>query len=153
MMALTCPVRWDFAYGGHLTPDGSTLREKARAPILSDGRAWGAAVAAWHGHERSSGQLEVYDHWEEGQAKWAAHQALRDSYKRDVIAQVTAGVVVDQEGIADRLDRLHTMLDHYMATSERLPNLTRLEDEIDVPIPSRSGSGRASSTYRFGWIH
>ena len=44
--ALTCFARWDFAYGGHLA--GATLKPREIAPVLSDGRAWGNAVAAYH---------------------------------------------------------------------------------------------------------
>lgn len=132
--AMTCFARWDFAYGGRLA--GSTLKPKGIAPILSEGRAWGAAVAAWHAHGADLLGL------------WAASAALRESLESDEREMAERGFPVD---LLDRLeteDRLTAMLEHYVATTEQLPNLTRLEDEVIVAIPSRKG-GRASTRYRF----
>jgi hypothetical protein len=139
--AQTCFARWDFAYGGTLA--GSTLKPKGILPILSDGRAWGAAVAAWHQH---GGELL---------ASWYAHQALRDSLDEDAVLMTAAGFPPSAETRALAGERLGDTLDHYMATATPLTNLTRLEEEVVVPIPSRGGK-RASSKYRFlakidGW--
>lgn len=140
--ALTCWARWDYAYGGHLA--GSTLKEKALAPILSEGRAWGAAAAAWH---RSAASKTT--------ALWEAHLALMESLDDDAKAMTDAGFPPDPVLQGEVHERLASMLDHYAETTEPLPNLTRLEEEIVVSIPSRKG-GRSSTKYKFlcyldGW--
>lgn len=134
--AMTCWAKHAFAYTGHLT-DGSTLKQKELAPILGDGRAWGAAVAAWH---RASGGMFPL---------WEAHEALRASLKADEAEMADRGFPVDVGRRVEAENRLGAMLDHYSVTAEPLPNLTRLEGEIVVPLPSRSGSGRSSTRYRF----
>jgi hypothetical protein len=133
--AMTCQARWDFAYGGRLA--GDCLTPKALTPILSEGRAWGSACAAWHSNARTI------------LAEWEAHQALRDSLNADYDAMTEAGLwpPSPQERLATET-RLATMLDHYMATAEPLPNLTRLEGEIVTALPSRLGH-RRSTRYRF----
>lgn len=132
--ALTCQAQWDFAYGGRLA--GSTLKPKGVAPILSEGRAWGAAVAAWHHH---GGELL---------ALWEAHRALKASLDADVAEMAKRGWPLPPlEQRNETEDRLSAMLDHYAATATPLPNLTRLEGEVMVAIPSRSGR-RASTRYR-----
>ncbi len=45
--ALDCQSKHAFAYTGRLT-GGYALKPKSVAPQLREGRAWGAAVAAWH---------------------------------------------------------------------------------------------------------
>jgi hypothetical protein len=133
--ALTCFARWDFSYGGRLA--GSTLKSRHVAPILSEGRAWGAAVATWH---REGGTLL---------SLWLAHEALKQSIDDDVAGMIKRGwppPPIDE--IAEMEARLGAMLDHYAATTEPLANVTRLEGEILVPLPSRSGK-RTSNTYRF----
>jgi hypothetical protein len=132
--AQTCWAQWDFKYGGRLA--GDTLKPKELAPKLSDGRAWGAAVAAWHQHS------------DELLASHYAHTALIASFTADYQAMLAAGVPVDRAALLAQQDRLHEMLDHYMASCEPLPNLTRLEEQVIVPIPSRGGQ-RASTRYRF----
>lgn len=139
--ALTCFARWDFAYGGRLA--GSTLKPLSTAPILSEGRAWGAAVAAWHAGQGTL--LASYD----------AHTALADSVTSDADAAAKRGVPVPVDSQAEMIVRLGRMLDHYMATSIPLENLTKLEGEIIVPVPSRTGK-RGSNAYGFqclldGW--
>lgn len=136
--ALTCQARWDFAYGGHLT-GGHTLRRRETAQLLSDGRAWGAAVAAWHATDSSAP--------DELSQRWEAHLALRASYAADAIEQREREVYVDAGLVAERIDRLSLILDHYISTASKLENLTRVEDELDVPLPSRSGK-RKSTRYR-----
>lgn len=139
--ALTCWARWDFAYGGRLA--GSTLKPKMLAPVLSDGRAWGAAVAAYHSH---SGELL---------ASFIAHGELRASLDRDEEEMRKFGIEPAPGARVETENRLGAMLDHYIATTDPLPNLSRLEEEIVVAIPSRGGQ-RSSTRYRFlcyldGW--
>lgn len=60
-----------------------------------------------------------------------------------------SGVRIDLGDQVEQRNRLDAILDHYVQTSSLLPNLTRLEGEIDVPLPSRGGSPHPSSKYRF----
>jgi hypothetical protein len=142
--AMTCQARHAFCYTGHLT-GGETLKRRQMKPILSNGRAWGAAVAAWHAFSAPEGLMEVFG---PGIAQMTAHGALRESYAHDVIEQRDLGINMDIETQIDRVDWVGKVLDHYMSTAKKLPNLTRLEGEVNVPIPSRSGK-RGSSRYRF----
>lgn len=130
--ALTCMARHAFAYTGHLT-GGDTLKPRSIAPILSEGRAWGAAVAAWHA-DREHRLMR-------------ATAALHASLIADADQMIEAGLPVDLDGLVEMEQRLAIMLGHYCATSVPFSNLTRLEDEVDVPIPSRGG--RVSNRYRF----
>lgn len=132
--ALTCFARWDFSYGGRLT-GGDTLKPRETAPILSDGRAWGAAVAAWHAHKGSS--LDTME----------AHGALIDSLRDDAVEMREHGFQVDPGKLLEQVENVGAILDHYMATAEQMA-LTRAEEEINVPLLSRSGR-QASSRYRY----
>jgi hypothetical protein len=132
--ALTCFARWDFAYGGRLA--GDALKPLTTPPVLYEGRAWGAAVAAWHAH-----QGELF-------ATWNAHDALRASLADDAERMAKTGWPLPPEQIVDAELRLGAALDHYIATTEPLDNLTRLEAELLVGIPSRGGK-HASTRYRF----
>lgn len=132
--ALTCFAKWDFSYGGRLA--GATLRPRETAPILSDGRAWGAAVAAWHAH---SGELF---------AEQEAMLAIVDSLYADADEMRRKGYEPDLELMLDQQTRLIGILGHYVATAEQLPNLSQLEGELNVAIPSRGGK-RGSNRYRF----
>jgi hypothetical protein len=132
--ALTCWARWDFAYGGRLA--GSTLKPKELAPILSEGRAWGAAVAEWH---MRGGEVT---------ALWDAHQALKASLDDDEQEIREAGLPADLDVRVEMENRLGTMLDHYAETTEPLYGLRRIEEEIVVKLPSRGGK-RSSSVYGF----
>ena len=142
--ALTCPARWDFAYGDRLA--GSSLRRKGISTTLSDGRAWGAAVAAWHGYRPTDTLESVYDpHWP---AK-SAHSALQSAYTADIVEhRPRQASYVDPAIEVAQTNRLHALLEHYMDTSERLPNLTQLEGHFDVPLWSRTGQQR-STKYHF----
>jgi len=131
---MTCWQRWDFAYGGRLV--GDTLKSRLVAPILSEGSAWGSGVAAWH----ASG--------DELLAPLEAHRAALASLSNDADDMRDRGLIVDSTAQAEMEERLLMMLDHYIATSKPLPNLTCLEEEIIVAIPSRTGR-RASTQYRF----
>jgi hypothetical protein len=123
---LDCQAKHDFSYVGALA--GSALKPKTTAPLLRDGRAWGAAVAAYH--------ADGYE---------AALGALVDSLEEDAEEQRTAGLYLPSEHEELR-ERLTEMLEHYSTLTEPLA-LTRLEHELLVPIPSRTGL-RRSSAYR-----
>lgn len=133
--AMTCFAQWDFRYGGRLA--GDSLRAKLVAPVLSDGRAWGAAVAAWHASEAP---FDLFLERSAMLARWQAHEAM--------IASFAQSATFDFGRLAEHQERLGLILDHYMATAEKLPNLTRLEGELDVALPSRRGV-HSSNRYRF----
>jgi hypothetical protein len=141
--AMSCWARWDFAYGGRLA--GSTLKPLEIERRLSDGRAWGAALAAYHANQDKLFPL-IY-----------AREALSKTLEADATAQMEAGLAVDMIALADMELRLASMLDHYAATASPLPGpLVRLEDELNVALPSRTGK-HSSSRYRFmgyidGWV-
>lgn len=140
--ALTCWARHAFAYTGRLT-DGYALRPREIPLVLSEGRAHGAAVAKWH--ERGKTLMAALE----------AADALRRSLVEDEQEMRAVGL---EPSVQDRVAteaRLMDILGHYVTTVEPLGNLTRLEDEVIVPIPSRTGIN-ASSRYRFqcfidGW--
>jgi hypothetical protein len=132
--ALTCFARWDFSYGGRLA--GDALKPLSTPAVLYEGRAWGAAVAAWHAHH-----TELFGAWE-------AHDALRASLADDAARTADTGWALPPGQLAESELRLGASLDHYIATAEPLPNLTRLEGELLVGIPSRGGK-HASNRYRF----
>lgn len=145
-MALTCQARWDFAYGGHLS-GGHTFRRRQLSAHLSNGRAWGAAAAAWHAADLRA-PLSLLTPVDGFGVKAAAHEALVASYAHDVATQAEVEVFVPVETQVEKVAWLGEVLDHYMSTAVKLPNLTRLEDELDIAIPSRTGK-RASSKYHF----
>lgn len=123
--ALDCQAKWDFSYGGHLA--GDALVPKTTAPQLRDGRAWGRAVAAFH-------------------ARTDPYAALVAALDEDRDEQRKAGVYLP-EAANEVEDRLRAILDHYISLTEPR-GIDRLEDEIEVAIPARSGK-RASNRYRF----
>ena len=135
--AYTCPAQWDMAYGGRLA--GSTLRPKHILPILSEGRAWGAAVAAWH--QGAGTLMATFD------AVDAIHASLNDDFAQMAAAGAVMEGVLEQR--IDMAERLEQLLNHYAATTEPLLNLAQLEETLDVPLVARSG-GKSSSRYRFG---
>lgn len=128
---LTCPLRHDLSYSGHRL--GCTLKAKVAAPILRDGRAWGALVAAWH----QTGDLV------------AAEFAMEASLIEDANAMTEFGIPVEvvNEQIDDTRKFLLALLDHYMRTpqGERIFG-DRPEHKMVVAIPSRSGR-RSSNRY------
>jgi hypothetical protein len=135
--AQTCTARWDMSYSDRLA--GSSLKSRRIAPILSDGRAWGAGVAAFHA---DAGNLL---------GLFSGVEAMRVSVDEDLAFMADAGVLTDAtlDQRTATLERLEAMLRHYAELDDPLANLTRLEDEIVVPIPSRTGP-RGSSRYQFG---
>jgi hypothetical protein len=130
--ALTCQAQWDFRYGDRLA--GSSLKPKAIAPGLSNGRAWGAAVAAYHANV---GDLALEQH--------APIEALEESLKGDIQRMLDFGLYVFGD-YAERANKIEEVFEHYRATTEPLP-VEALEREILVPLPSRTGV-RPSSRYR-----
>jgi len=130
--ALSCQARWDFKYGGHLA--GSALREKTVTPLLSGGRAWGAAVATWHANvdKLTSGELAI--------------EAMDASLEADAEKMREHGVFDEEEHARLRTELLG-MLVHYVETAEPVLMDEVLEQELLVPIPSRTGV-RSSSRYK-----
>lgn len=129
---LTCQAQHDFQYGDQLA--GSSLRAKSTPPLLSAGRAWGAAVAAWHSHPGVDGSGE------------AATQALKASLEADAAEQCEAGVYDPDEHRKQSINLMAILL-HYTATVERVQMEPVTERRLLVPIPSRTGR-RDSSRYR-----
>jgi hypothetical protein len=130
----TCWARWDFSYGGALA--GSTLKPRELAAPLQLGRAWGAAVAEWH-----AGGGDV-------NAGFRARKALSDSFTLSWQEQADLGFEQDHDAMLDQELRLQRILDHYIATATPLSNLTLIEQEIRVPLFSRTGV-RPSNRYQF----
>jgi hypothetical protein len=128
--ALRCQARHAFSYTGHLS-GGDTLKPVTTPPILRDGRAWGAGVAALHETgERAAGLL-----------------ALSRALNEDADEQREAGIY-DEELHREALKRLAAILDHYAATAE-LFEIEASEVELNVPLPARSGDPESrSSRYR-----
>lgn len=132
--ALTCPARWDFRYGGHLA--GDALAPKLVAPQLREGRAWGAAVAVWHQH--STDLL----------AGFFARRAVQETLSVDLEAIEAAGGWKALNEVVEMEERLGAMLDDYARQAVLIPDLHRLEDEIEVGVPSRTGR-QSSTLYRY----
>lgn len=128
---LDCQAQHDFRYVGRLASDA--LAPKTTAPLLSRGRAWGAGVAAYHATPG------VIDGLEAGQA------ALAESLEEDAHEQRENGLYDPDQHVQTHAE-LGSTLTHYIATSTQLP-ITRLEHELDVAIPSRTGR-RRSNAYR-----
>lgn len=123
--ALTCWARWDFAYGGRLA--GDCLEPKRDLPLLSEGRAWGRGVAAWH----QSGNL------------WHAICEMNDELNqaRDLDTRIDMELHLGQ------------MLADYAQRCDPILGLELLEKELRVFLPAATRSGHASSKYEFeGYI-
>jgi hypothetical protein len=136
--AATCQAQHAFAYTGWLT-GGQVLSKRELAPILSDGRAWGAAIAAWHATHSLSGATT---------ASLRASEALLDSYAQDRLEQAQKGWYGPVGEAVERRARMQAILEHYQATAQPFANLTRVEGEIEVPILARRSRGH-SNKYRF----
>jgi hypothetical protein len=130
---LTCQAQHDFQYGDQLA--GSSLRVKQTPVIFSAGRAWGAAVAAWHSNPSGD------------EAGRMAAEALVASLDADAEEQREQGTY-EQEVHQELAERLMAILVHYVSTAERVQMDEALERELFVPIPSRGGV-KPSSLYRF----
>ncbi len=131
---LTCQAKWDFKYGGYLA--GTTLRPKAVPIRLQEGRAWGAGAAAFHA-------------------------ATEDKLDAGIIALTTEldaeAKKLQEKGFYNAEDhmqmasKLRALLEQYAEEEDereiQLAGLSKLEHELMVPLPSRSGKGD-SSRYR-----
>lgn len=131
---LTCQAQWDFTYGGYLA--GTALKPKAVPLRLQEGRAWGAGVAAFHAAKEDKLDAGIVALT----GRLAAEAEELDEkgfYDADVHLQMVGKFV----GI----------LAQYAGEEEGrwapLAGLSRLEHELLVPLPSRSGKGD-SSRYR-----
>lgn len=120
-----CPAAHDFAYVGTLV-GGGALVPKTAPLLLRQGRAWGAAVAAWH----ATGDVMV------------ARQAALDALDEDAREQQAHGLYLPDEH-AQVQKRLVLLLAEYVRLAERLP-LDRPEHELHVPIPSRTRTRRSN---------
>jgi len=127
--AMTCQAQWDFTYGGHLA--GSALKKKAVAPILSEGKAWGAAVAAYHA--AGTGQ--------------AAIDAMDAQLHEDGERMRTFGLWSSDYHNEMRMHLLRLLNHYFSICKDFVLDYEGLEKELIVPIPSRSGK-RASSRYK-----
>jgi hypothetical protein len=123
---LDCQAKHDFSYVGQLA--GSALRPKTAHVRLREGRAWGAAVAAFH----MSGELT---------ARFELSMALNDDAKEQMAAGAYDAAVHEELH-----DHLQDLLSHYVATNVPI-GLHSPEHEIEVAIPSRTGR-RSSNGYR-----
>jgi hypothetical protein len=95
---------------------GSSLVPRVTAPVLRDGRAWGAAVAAWH----ATGSVAD------------ATDALNAALDEDAAGVRATGAPGDGERDATA-SRLGVILRHYAASVARL-ELDAREHEFDVPV-------------------
>jgi hypothetical protein len=128
--ALTCWAKWDFQYGGHLA--GSTLKQKIVPVILSRGRAWGAAMQAYHGG-MSRPEVEFY---------------VRNALTRDQLDAREKGVLLPQEMLDGQHVELMAMFHHYaQRRPETYQGMQKIEQEINVPIPSRTSALRNDGGY------
>jgi CRISPR/Cas system-associated exonuclease Cas4 (RecB family) len=126
---LTCQAQWDFNYGGFLA--GDALRSRKTPMILREGRAWGRAVAAFHAAKED--RLD------------AAILVLSEALEEDAKEQNEAGFY-DADAHRLTVAKLRAVLEQYAEETTPL-TLDRLEHELFVPLPSRSGSGD-SNRYR-----
>ena len=116
---LTCQHRWDFQYGFQLA--GSSLKSKDTPLQLREGRAWGAMAAAHHTGADLADCLTVGV----------------ESLEADAERQREFGMFV-QEDYDESVLRMAGLIEHYRSMNPPL-GIDRLEHEIVVPIPSRSG--------------
>lgn len=133
-MLLTCQAQWDFNYGGYLA--GTTLRPKAVPIRLQEGRAWGAGVAAFHAATEDKLDAGII----------ALTTALDEEAKK-----LEEAGFYDADAHRQMASKLRALLEQYAAEDDdrpvRISPLTGLENELLVPLPSRSGKGD-SSIYR-----
>lgn len=123
--ALRCQAAWDFRYGSQLA--GTSLKPKGDTVPMKAGRAWGRAVAAYHASNGNVGH--AFDALEKALADDAAKQQEHGLYKPEEHAELVGD--------------LRAILDFYIKGAELLPS-DRLEHELLVPLPSRSGQGRSN---------
>lgn len=125
---LTCEAQWDFNYGGFLA--GDCLKPRAVPTRLQEGSAWGAAVAAFHAAKED----KLFD------AIAAMAKSLDDEAEK-----LKRKGVYDAEAHLAIAAKLRALLVQYAEEEETrdvpLEGLGRLEQELVVPLPSRSGKG------------
>lgn len=125
---LTCQAQWDFNYGGYLA--GTCLRPKAVPVRLQEGRAWGIAVAAFHSAREDKIDLATI--------------ALVEALDAEAKKLQEAGFY-DADAHREMAAKLRALLVQYADEEEerdiKLDGLDRLEHELFVPLPSRSGKG------------
>lgn len=125
---LTCQAQWDFNYGGYLA--GDCLKPRAVPTRLQEGSAWGAAVAAFHAAKED----KLFD----GIAAMA--KSLDDEAEK-----LKKKGVYDADAHMAIAAKLRALLVQYAEEEETrdvpLEGLGRLEEELLVPLPSRSGKG------------
>lgn len=117
---LDCSWRWDLGYGGHLA--GSALVPRDTPLLLREGRAWGKAMAVYHGR------------WNRTDHLVSALLALHESIREDSDQQAAHGLY-DPEAEAETLDLLNRCLEHYHRLDEPLP-LTGAETHLVQPLPA-----------------
>jgi CRISPR/Cas system-associated exonuclease Cas4 (RecB family) len=131
---LTCQAQWDFNYGGYLA--GDCLKPRAVPTRLQEGSAWGAGVAAFHAATEDKIDAGII-----------ALTAKLDAEAK----KLEAKGVYDAEAHRQMAAKLRALLEQYGAEEESRPvplaGLGGLEQELLVPLPSRSGKGD-SSIYR-----
>lgn len=125
-----CQLQHDLTYSGQVL--GYTLTPKVAAPILQDGRAWGAMVAAWH----ITGDTV------------AAELEMEKSFGEDAQAMLDFGIpfeMIDAQ-LGEQRDLLRRIFAHYIATTTRIEGCHSPEQKFVVPLPSRTGR-RSSNRY------
>lgn len=131
---LTCQAKWDFKYGGYLA--GTTLRPKAVPIRLQEGKAWGAGVAAFHAASEDKLDTGII--------------ALTTALDKEA-AKLELGGFYDKDDHLAMASKLRALLEQYAEEEDdreiQLAGLSKLEHELMVPLPSRSGKGD-SSRYR-----
>jgi hypothetical protein len=125
--AMTCQAQWDFSYGDQLA--ASSLRPKTIVPYLQEGRAFGAAAAAYHAE--LTGEAAVF--------------AMDASLEADAERQREFGVF-DEDAYVSMRTRLLAILLHYIETTDDWRADPETEHELLTPIPSRTGG--ISNRYR-----
>lgn len=125
---LTCQAQWDFNYGGYLA--GDCLKPRAVPTRLQEGSAWGAGVAAFHAATEDKVDAGIM----------AIAKSLDDEAEK-----LKKKGVYDAVAHAQIAHKLRSLLEQYAVEEETrdvpLEGLGRLEEELLVPLPSRSGKG------------
>lgn len=131
---LTCQAQWDFNYGGYLA--GDCLKPKTVPVLLQEGSAWGAGVAAFHAALEDKVDAGII--------------ALTASLDKEA-KKLEAKGFYNAEEHRQMVAKLRFLLEQYAEEEETRPvpleGLAGLEQELIVPLPSRSGKGD-SSIYR-----
>jgi CRISPR/Cas system-associated exonuclease Cas4 (RecB family) len=125
---LTCQAQWDFNYGGYLA--GDCLKPRAVPTRLQEGSAWGAGVAAFHAATEDKVDAGIM----------AIAKSLDDEAEK-----LKRKGVYDAVAHSQIAHKLRSLLEQYAEEEETrdvpLEGLGRLEEELLVPLPSRSGKG------------